>query len=156
MSSGPPSIRTCKRWSTSPPWRPTRAKPRGCLLPRSLTPRCARTQARRSRLDLAAGQRLCQAFAQQGTAEEHAVLAAVHRPIAVQSIQQPVSRPGWKDHPSWFLIAEEDRMINPITQKFMAERMGANVHSHDADHAPLVTRPQAVVDIISEAVNGSQ
>jgi pimeloyl-ACP methyl ester carboxylesterase len=40
------------------------------------------------------------AFAQQGTAEEHAVLAAVQRPIAVQSIQQPVSRPGWKDHRS--------------------------------------------------------
>jgi pimeloyl-ACP methyl ester carboxylesterase len=95
------------------------------------------------------------AFAQHGTAEEHAVLAAVQRPIAVQSIQQPVPRPGWKDHPSWYLIAEEDRMINPITQKFMAERMHANVHTHDADHAPLITRPQAVVDIISEAVNSS-
>ena len=34
------------------------------------------------------------AFAQHGTAEEHAVLAAVQRPIAVQSIQQPVPRPG--------------------------------------------------------------
>ncbi|HEY6854771.1 MAG TPA: alpha/beta hydrolase [Mycobacterium sp.] len=105
---------------------------------------------------MAAGNAFAKAFAQQGTAEAHAVLAAVQRPIAVQSIQQPVSRPGWKDHPSWYLIAEEDRMINPITQKFMAERMGANVHSHDADHAPLIARPQAVVDIISEAVNGSQ
>ncbi len=93
-----------------------------------------------------------QAFAQQGTAEEHAVLAAVQRPIAVPCIQQPVPRPGWKDRPSWFLVAEEDRMINPITQKFMAERMRANVQTHDADHAPLITRPQAVVDIISEAV----
>jgi hypothetical protein len=37
----------------------------------------------------------------------------------------------------------------------MAERMHANVHSHDADHAPLITRPQAVVDVISEAVNSS-
>jgi pimeloyl-ACP methyl ester carboxylesterase len=92
------------------------------------------------------------AFAQQGTAEQHAVLAAVQRPIAVQSIQQPVLKPGWKDHPTWFLIAEEDRMINPITQKFMAERMHANVHTHDSDHAPLVTRPQAVIDIISEAL----
>jgi pimeloyl-ACP methyl ester carboxylesterase len=92
------------------------------------------------------------AFAQQGTPEEHAVLAAVQRPIAVQCIQQPVPRPGWRDRPSWFLVAEEDRMINPVTQKFMAERMRANVHTHDADHAPLITRPQAVVDIISEAV----
>ncbi len=93
------------------------------------------------------------AFAQQGTAEQHVLLAAVQRPIAVQCIQQPVSRPGWKDHPSWYLIAEEDRMINPNTQKFMAERMNANVHTHDADHAPLITRPRAVVEIISEAVH---
>jgi len=91
------------------------------------------------------------AFAQQGTAEQQAVLAAVQRPIKVQCIQQPVPRPGWKDLPSWFLIAEEDRMINPITQKFMAERMHATVHTHDADHAPLITRPQAVVDIIAAA-----
>jgi hypothetical protein len=44
-------------------------------------------------------------------------------------------------------------MINPITQKFMAERMHAKVQAHDADHAPLITRPQAVVEIISEAVH---
>ena len=92
------------------------------------------------------------AFAQHGTAEQHAVLAAVHRPIAAPCIQQPVPKPGWRDRPSWCLVAEEDRMINPITQKFMAQRMHANVHTHDADHAPLITRPQAVVDIISEAV----
>ena len=92
------------------------------------------------------------AFAQQGTAEQQAILAAVQRPIKVQCIQQPVLRPGWKDLPSWFLVAEEDRMINPVTQKFMAERMHATVHTHDADHAPLITRPQAVVDIITEAV----
>lgn len=92
------------------------------------------------------------AFAQQGTAEQHALLAAVQRPLAVKCIQQPVSRPGWKDHPSWYLVAEEDRMINPATQTFMAERMHANVHTHDADHAPSITRPRVVVDIISEAV----
>jgi pimeloyl-ACP methyl ester carboxylesterase len=91
------------------------------------------------------------AFAQQGNAEQHAVLAAVQRPIKVQCIQQPVPKPRWKDLPSWFLVAEEDRMINPITQKFMAERMHATVHTHDADHAPLITRPQIVVDIIAEA-----
>jgi pimeloyl-ACP methyl ester carboxylesterase len=86
------------------------------------------------------------AFAQQGTPEEHAVLAAVQRPIAVQCIQQPVPKPGWKDRTSWYLIAEQDRMINPITQKFMAERMHADVRIHDADHAPLITRPHTVVE----------
>jgi len=94
------------------------------------------------------------AFAQQGTADQIAVLAAVQRPIAIGCIQQPVARPGWKDRPSWYLIAEQDRMINPATQKFMAERMHAHIHTHDVDHAPLITQPRAVTDIISEALRG--
>jgi hypothetical protein len=40
-----------------------------------------------------------QAFAQHGSPEDHAVLAAVQRPIAAPCIQQPVPKPGWKDHP---------------------------------------------------------
>ena len=92
------------------------------------------------------------AFAQHATTEEHALLAAVQRPIAAPCIQQPVPRPGWKDLPSWYLIAEEDRMINPATQHFMAERMQARTCSGTFDHAPLVTQPQAVVEILTEAV----
>jgi pimeloyl-ACP methyl ester carboxylesterase len=92
------------------------------------------------------------AFAQHATADEHGVLAAVQRPLAAPCIQQPVPRPGWKDLPSWYLIAEEDRMINPATQRFMADRMGARTVSGPFDHTPLVTQPQAVVDILTEAV----
>jgi pimeloyl-ACP methyl ester carboxylesterase len=92
------------------------------------------------------------AFAQNATAEEHALLAAVQRPIAAPCIQQPVGRPTWKDLPSWYLVAEEDRMINPATQRFMAERMQARTRSEKLDHAPLVTRPDAVADIVTEAV----
>jgi pimeloyl-ACP methyl ester carboxylesterase len=92
------------------------------------------------------------AFAQHATAQQHALLAAVQRPISARCIQQPVSRPGWKDLPSWYLIAEQDRMINPATQKFMAERIRARTHSHGVDHAPLITQPRAVTDIICEAV----
>jgi pimeloyl-ACP methyl ester carboxylesterase len=92
------------------------------------------------------------AFAQHATTQEHALLAAVQRPIAAQCIQKPVPRPGWKDIPTWFLIAEEDRMINPDTQKFMAERIQARTHSHKVDHAPLITRPEVVTAILAEAV----
>ena len=92
------------------------------------------------------------AFAQHATAEEQALLAAVQRPIAVPCIQQAVPRPGWKDLPSWYLVAEEDRMINPTTQKFMAERMRARTRTGNFDHAPLITQPQEVTDILIEAV----
>jgi pimeloyl-ACP methyl ester carboxylesterase len=91
------------------------------------------------------------AFAQNARDDVKAVAASVQRPIAVRCIQEPAPKPAWKSKPSWFLIAEEDRMINPKTQHFMAERMGAKVRVHPVDHTPLLTAPEVVVDIISEA-----
>jgi pimeloyl-ACP methyl ester carboxylesterase len=91
------------------------------------------------------------AFAQNATREQIALSKAVQRPISAKCIQEPAPRPAWKSKPSWFLIAEEDRMINPKTQHFMAERMKATVRSFAVDHTPLLTAPDKVVDIILEA-----
>ena len=43
-------------------------------------------------------------------------------------------------------------MIHPDTQKFMAERMHTRTQTHQVDHAPLITRPQVVTEILEEAV----
>jgi pimeloyl-ACP methyl ester carboxylesterase len=91
------------------------------------------------------------AFAPHASAEEHAVLFAVQRPIAVPCISTKVGRPLWRDQPAWFLLAEADRLIAAATQRFMAARMKAEIRSHPVDHTPSVTAPQAVVDIILEA-----
>jgi pimeloyl-ACP methyl ester carboxylesterase len=80
------------------------------------------------------------------------VLAAVQRPISLSCITVPVGRPLWKDIPSWFLIAEDDRMIVPDTQRYMAERMKAKVVKHAVDHTPSVSAPRAVVAVISDAI----
>jgi len=91
------------------------------------------------------------AFAQHASTDELALLAAVQRPIAAPSISVKVERPLWKDRPSWFLVAEEDRMILAETQRFMATRMKARVRSHPVDHAPMITAPGVVVDFILDA-----
>jgi pimeloyl-ACP methyl ester carboxylesterase len=91
------------------------------------------------------------AFAQHATADQIALSAAVQRPISLKCIQEPVPKPAWRSKPSWFLIAEEDRMINPKTQHFMADRMKATTRSFAVDHTPLLTAPEKVVDIILEA-----
>jgi pimeloyl-ACP methyl ester carboxylesterase len=91
------------------------------------------------------------AFSQNATAEQIAVCAAVQRPLSVKCIQERAPKPAWKSKPSWFLIAEEDRMINPKTQHFMAKRMGATTRSLLVDHTPLVSAPERVVNIIMEA-----
>ena len=94
------------------------------------------------------------AFAQQATADEQAGLAAVQRPIAPGCIMVPMTRATWRHLPSWYLIAEEDRMIARANQRFMAERMGAKISSHAVDHVPNITAPQAVVQTVLEALRG--
>lgn len=92
------------------------------------------------------------AIAQNATPAEQAVMAATQRPISPACITVPVSRPSWKDLPSWYLIAEQDRMIAGDNQRFMAERMKANIRSHAVDHAPNVTAPGIVLSLVLEAI----
>ncbi|MGH8200159.1 MAG: alpha/beta fold hydrolase [Steroidobacteraceae bacterium] len=92
------------------------------------------------------------AFAPNAPAEQQAVLAAVQQPISPACITVPMERPLWRDRPSWFLVAEQDRMIVSDTQRFMAQRMNATVRSHPVDHAPIVTAPAVVVNVIREAL----
>ena len=95
------------------------------------------------------------AVAHKASSDQTRVLSAVQRPISVQCIQEKAPVPGWKAKPSWFLVAEEDRMINPKTQKFMANRMGAKVRSSRVDHSPMYTATDLVIDVISEAARES-
>lgn len=95
------------------------------------------------------------ALAQNATVDQVRVAAAVQRPIAVHCIQQPAPTPLWKSKPSWYLLAEEDRMINPKTQQFMAKRMGATVRPYPVDHTPMYSAPDQVVDVILEAASAT-
>jgi pimeloyl-ACP methyl ester carboxylesterase len=92
------------------------------------------------------------AFAQNASDEEQAVLAAVQRPLAPVCISVPMKRPLWKDLPVWYLVAEQDRMIVLENQRYMAERMKATIRSYEVDHAPMVSAPSVVLDIIWEAI----
>jgi pimeloyl-ACP methyl ester carboxylesterase len=92
------------------------------------------------------------AFAPNASAEDRTVLAAVQRPISIDCITVAAGRPLWRDIPSWYLIAEQDRMIVPETQRFMAARMQANIHALTVDHTPIVTAPAAVAEIIRDVV----
>jgi pimeloyl-ACP methyl ester carboxylesterase len=93
-----------------------------------------------------------EAFAPNASAEQQALLAAVQRPLAPACITTRVGHPRWRDLPSWFLVAEQDYMIPPDTQRFMAQRMRARVRTQQVDHTPIVTAPTAVVEIIREAI----
>jgi pimeloyl-ACP methyl ester carboxylesterase len=91
------------------------------------------------------------AVAHKASTEQTTILEAVQRPIALKCIQERAPVPGWKTKPSWFLLAERDRMIAPETQCYMAKRMGAKIRTHQVDHSPMYTAPDVVVGVILEA-----
>ena len=95
------------------------------------------------------------AFAHHADAETLAILHAIQRPIQVKCIQEKAPVPAWRAKPAWYLVAEDDRMIAPNTQHFMAERMKATVRSYKVDHTPLLTAPDKVVDVIVEAAQAT-
>jgi pimeloyl-ACP methyl ester carboxylesterase len=93
-------------------------------------------------------------FCQDVPAPQAALLATTQRPAAQEALVEPSGpHPLWKDVPSWFLIGEEDRIIPPELQRFMAERAGAQrtVAIEGASHAITVSRPDATVHPILEA-----
>lgn len=95
------------------------------------------------------------AVAPDASLSETALMAATQKPIAVKCLGEPMSKPAWKEKPSWFLIAEKDRMVSPETQRFAAKRMRSKIVSLPVDHTPLASRPDAVAELIIKAANNT-
>ena len=95
------------------------------------------------------------AFAQDAAREVKSVLLATQRPINVMCIQEKAPRPLWKDRPSWFLVAENDRMIPAKSQHFQAGRLGATERVYAVDYSPMLTSPNVVVDVLLEAIRST-
>lgn len=98
---------------------------------------------------------IIKAFAPHANPEDLQRLEAIQRPIHVSCIQEKASSPAWKKKPTWFLVAQEDRMILEKTQLFMAGRMKATIRLVPADHTPSITMPTPVVDIVLEAASAT-
>jgi pimeloyl-ACP methyl ester carboxylesterase len=93
------------------------------------------------------------AVAHESSADDALLMAATQKPIASKCVQEQMTKPAWKEKPSWFLLAERDRMIAPETQRFMAHRTGGHILAMEVDHTPLASAPDRVVAIITEAVD---
>ena len=93
-------------------------------------------------------------FCQDVPAPQAALMATTQRPATQEALTEPSGDPLWKDVPSWFLISEEDHIIPPELQRFMAHRAGSErtVSIEGASHAMPVSRPDATVKAILDAV----
>jgi pimeloyl-ACP methyl ester carboxylesterase len=91
------------------------------------------------------------AFAADVTDDEAYLMAAVQKPLNMAGFTGEEIAPAWKSIPSWYLVCSDDHMIPPPAQEFMAKRMNATVKSVASSHAPFMSKPVAVADIVALA-----
>jgi pimeloyl-ACP methyl ester carboxylesterase len=92
------------------------------------------------------------AFAADLPVEETAVMAATQRPVAESGFSEQGGAPAWKDLPSWAVVATGDKAAGTDVIRSMAERAGAMITEVDGSHVIMISQPQAVTDVILEAV----
>ncbi|WP_137971178.1 alpha/beta hydrolase [Pseudomonas sp. F(2018)] len=92
-------------------------------------------------------------FAQDLPAEQTSVMLATQGPIRAAAFEDRTSVAAWKTKPSWFVVANEDRMIQPDLQRAFAKKIGARTTELKASHVPQQSRPAEVAKVIIEAVH---
>ena len=69
---------------------------------------------------------------------------------------QKVDGVAWQSKPRWYVVATEDRTIQPELERFVAKRMGATNVELRSSHVPMLSQPRAVLDVIRNAANSVQ
>src|SRR3954452_2169018 len=101
-------------------------------------------------------EKFAESFAADVPADLAAFMADSQVPWGVEALNGTITEPAWRDKPSWYLVASDDRMIPPPAQRFMSERAGATVSEAPGSHAIYVSRPRAVADLIEQAARGAR
>lgn len=85
-------------------------------------------------------------------AEQAAYMAVSQRPGAAAGFGEPSGPVGWKTLPSWAVISPNDLTIGATGLRLMAERAGAEITELDTSHVAMISKPDAVADVILAAI----
>jgi pimeloyl-ACP methyl ester carboxylesterase len=87
--------------------------------------------------------------------EQKLVWATQAAPVA-DLFNQKVEGTAWRSKPSWYIVATEDRTVQPELQRFLAKRMGATTVETPSSHVPMLSNPDLVFDVIRKAARAVQ
>jgi len=95
-------------------------------------------------------------FAQDLSDTEKQTLAVTQGPIAAAALGTPATAPAWLIKPSWYMVASEDRVLSPKLEAMMAQTISAETTTVRSSHVIMLSRPDAVADIIRRAARGRE
>ena len=93
------------------------------------------------------------AFAGDLSEQEQKLVWATHMVPDVDLFNQKVEGTAWRSKPSWYIVAKNDRTVHPELERFVAKRMGATTYELDSSHVPMLSQPNAVLNVIRTAAS---
>jgi pimeloyl-ACP methyl ester carboxylesterase len=94
---------------------------------------------------------VAQDFAQDVGPQEANLIAVTQGPIAAANFDAKITTPAWSGRPSWYIVAANDRMIQPDAERAFAKRIKATTTELQTSHVPMVSQPEQVADVIVAA-----
>jgi pimeloyl-ACP methyl ester carboxylesterase len=76
-------------------------------------------------------------------------------PISTEAFTHKVTNPAWKTKPTWYMVATEDRSINPEQERMMAKRAHATTVEVKASHVAYMSHPKEAAKLIEEAASSA-
>lgn len=95
-------------------------------------------------------------FAQDVPAAKQQLMTTVQGPIRAANFDEKVTVAAWSAKPSWFIVADQDKMIQPALQLDNARKISATIVRVPASHVPHLSQPQAVSQAILQAAQAVQ
>ncbi len=95
-------------------------------------------------------------FAGDLTPQEQRLVWATHAAPAADLFNQKVEGTAWRSKPNWYIVATQDRTVQPELERFLAKRMHAGTFEIDSSHVPMLSQPDLVLDVIHKAASAVQ
>ena len=90
-------------------------------------------------------------FAADIPREQAEFMAISQVPISTDTFTHKVTNPAWKHKPTFYMVASEDRSINPDQERMMAKRANAKTVEVKASHVAYMSYPKETATLIEEA-----
>jgi pimeloyl-ACP methyl ester carboxylesterase len=95
-------------------------------------------------------------FAGDPSEAEKQLVWATQYPPAADLFSRNAPGVAWKTKPSWYIVATEDRTVQPDLERFLAKRMNATTYEVESSHVVMLSNPEFVLDAIRDAATAVQ
>lgn len=96
------------------------------------------------------------AFAGDLPEAEQKLVWATHVPPDAGLFNAKAPGTAWRTKPSWYIVANRDRTVQPDLERSAAKRMGAHTYDVNSSHVPMLSQPRFVLDVIRTAATTVQ